>query len=131
MTTPFWCLLVVVFIPYVLAGVGGYFRGKEFGDADNKDPRAQAAKLEGTGRRAYAAQANAWEATAVFTAAVVTAHLAGVSPESAAAWTIAFVAARVLHAIFYIMDQDKLRSGSFMVGLVCVIALFVKAAGAS
>ena len=128
MTTPFWCLVVVVFIPYALAGTGGYFRGKAFGTADNKDPRAQAAKLEGTGSRAYAAQANAWEATAVFTAAVVTAHVAGVAPESAAPWTITFVVARILHPIFYIMDQDKLRSLSFLAGFVCVIALFVKAA---
>ena len=130
MTTPFWCLLVVVFIPYVLAGTGGYLRGKAFGAADNKNPRAQAAKLEGTGARAYAAQANAWEATTVFTAAVVTAHFAGVSEASAAPWTIAFVVARVLHPIFYLMDQDKLRSISFMAGTVCVIALFVKAANA-
>ncbi|MHA7839306.1 MAG: MAPEG family protein, partial [bacterium] len=110
MTTPFWCLFVVVLLPYVLAGVGGYFRGKEFGDADNKNPRAQAARLEGTGARTYAAQANAWEATAVFTAAVFTAHLAGVPEASAAPWTIAFVVARVLHPTFYILDQDKLRS---------------------
>ncbi len=128
MTTPFWCLFVVVLLPYVLAGVGGYFRGKEFGDADNKNPRAQAARLEGTGARAYAAQANAWEATAVFTAAVFTAHLAGVPEASAAPWTIAFVVARVLHPTFYILDQDKLRSVAFLAGFVCVIALFVKAA---
>jgi uncharacterized MAPEG superfamily protein len=128
MTTPFWCLFVVVLIPYVLAGVGGYFRGKAFGEADNKNPRAQAARLEGPGAHAYAAQANAWEATAVFTAAVFTAHAAGVPAASAAPWTIAFVVARVLHPVFYLMDQDKLRSLSFLAGFVCVIALFVKAA---
>lgn len=130
MTTPFWCLLVVVFLPYVLAGVGGYLRGKEFGIADNKNPRAQAAQLQGTGARAYAAQANAWEATTVFTAAVVVAHLAGVPAASAAPWTIAFVVARVAHPVFYILDQEKLRSFSFLAGFVCVIALFVKAANA-
>ena len=31
MTIPFWCLVVVIFIPFVLAGVGGKFRGDAFG----------------------------------------------------------------------------------------------------
>jgi uncharacterized MAPEG superfamily protein len=38
------------------------------------------------------------------------------------------VVARVLHAIFYIQDIDKGRSIAFLGSLVCVIALFVKAA---
>jgi len=128
MTTPFWCLLVVVFLPFVLAMVGGYYRGQQSGGGDNKNPRVQAARLEGAGARAYAAQANAWEALAMFTAAVMVAHLTGVPPAEAAPWAIGFVVARLLHPIFYIIDQDKLRSGSFMLGLVCIIALFVKAA---
>jgi uncharacterized MAPEG superfamily protein len=130
MTTPLWCLLVVVFLPYVSAFTAGYFRGKQFGTADNKNPRAQAAQLEGTGARIYAAQANAWEATTVFTAAIVTAHLAGVPEASAAPWAIAYVVTRILHPIFYAMDQDKLRSVAFLAGFVCVIVLFVKAANA-
>ena len=128
MTTPFWCLLVVVFIPLVLAAIAGYHRGQQFDVADNKNPRAQAAQLQGTGARAYAAQANAWEALMMFTAAVMIAHLAGVPASEAAPWTIGFVVARLLHATFYIIDQDKLRSASFLLGLVCIITLFVKAA---
>ena len=55
MTTPFWCLAAACLIPYVLAGVGGYFRLQQFGSTDNKNPRLQTAKLEGTGARAAAA----------------------------------------------------------------------------
>lgn len=128
MTTPFWCLVVVIFIPFVLAGIGGSFRGKAFGTADNKNPRAQAAKLEGVGARVYAAQENAWEAAIMFTVAILTTHLAGLPATEATPWAIAFVGARVAHAFFYIKDLDKLRSLSFLVGLVCIIALFVKAA---
>ena len=128
MTTPFWCLLVVVFIPFVLGPLGGYYRGQFFDRVDNKNPRAQAAQLEGAGARAYAAQANAWEALAMFTAAVMIAHLSGVPAEEAAPVTIAFVVARLLHPIFYIIDQWQLRSASFFVGLICIITLFVKAA---
>ena len=128
MTTPFWCVLIVLLLPLPLAFVGGYFRGKAFGTADNKNPRAQAAKLEGPGARAYAAQANAWEAAILFPAAVLTTHAAGLPAEAAAPWAIAFVAFRVLHGIFYIQDIDKARSLAFMGGMICIIALFVKAA---
>ena len=71
MTTPLWCLVIVAILPFVLSFSGGYFRMRQLGSIDNKHPRLQAAKLEGVGARAYAAQANAWEALAYFMAAVV------------------------------------------------------------
>ena len=46
----------------------------------------------------------------------------------AAPWTIAFVVFRVLHAVFYLADIDKARSVAFIGGMVCIVALFVKAA---
>jgi uncharacterized MAPEG superfamily protein len=128
MTIPFWCLVIIVFVPIVLAGLGVRYRGQEFGTADNKHPRLQAQQLTGVGARAYAAQANAWEALAMFSVAVLVSHLAGVTAAEAAPWTIGFVVVRLLHAVFYITDQDKLRSGAFLVGMVCIVALIVKAA---
>ena len=128
MTIPFWCVLAVLLLPLVWAFTGGYYRGKAFGTADNKNPRAQAAKLEGPGARAYAAQANAWEAAILFSAAILTTHAAGLSAAAATPWAIAFVVFRILHGIFYVQDIDKARSGAFMGGMVCIIALFVKAA---
>lgn len=128
MTIPFWCLVVVIFIPFVLAGIGGSYRGKAFGTADNKNPRAQAAKLEGVGARVYAAQENAWEAAIMFSVAILTTHLAGLAPAEATPYAIAFVVLRVVHAVSYIKDIDKLRSLSFLLGVVCLITLFVKAA---
>jgi uncharacterized MAPEG superfamily protein len=128
MTIPFWCVLAVLLLPLFLAFAGGYYRGKAFGTADNKNPRAQAAKLEGPGARAYAAQANAWEAAILFSATVLTTHAAGLPAEAAAPWTIAFVAFRILHGVFYIQDIDKARSLAFLGGIVCIVALFVMAA---
>ncbi|MBY0400815.1 MAPEG family protein [Myxococcota bacterium] len=128
MTTPFWCVLAVLLLPLFLAFAGGYFRGKAFGAADNRNPRAQAAKLEGPGARAYAAQANAWEAAILFSATILTTHAAGLSAEAATPWALAFVAFRILHGIFYIQDLDKARSLSFIGGMVCIVTLFVKAA---
>jgi uncharacterized MAPEG superfamily protein len=126
MTTPFWCLLVAVLIPYVLAGVGGYLKTQQFGSLDNEHPRDQAAQLEAgsAGRRAVAAQQNAWEALAVFTAAVVVAHLAGASEGSAATAAIVFVVARIAHASCYVAGLATARSLSFLVATVSCLWLF-------
>lgn len=130
MTTPFWCLLVVVLLPYVLTGVSGYYRGKQFGTVDNNQPRRQAAQLEGAGARAWAAQSNAWEALGVFAPAVFVAHLAGADPGSSAAASLVFVLARIAHPIAYIADVAPVRSLSFLVGLGSCLWLFGLAARA-
>lgn len=126
MTTPLWCLVVLVLIPYLLSFAGSYYRMSQLGALDNEHPRQQAATLEGAGARIYAAQANAWEALGFFTAAVVVLHLA--NPEAARGATAAnlslgFLATRVLHPILYVANQGMLRSAVFMVGLVCGFGL--------
>jgi uncharacterized MAPEG superfamily protein len=129
MTTPFWCLLVVVFIPYVLSTITGYVRVRQFGTLDNKNPRAQAAQLEGVGARLVAAQQNAWEALAVFSAAVIVAHVTGADPDKSATAAIVFVCARVVHAVAYATNVDVVRSISFLVGAACALWLFLLAGG--
>jgi uncharacterized MAPEG superfamily protein len=128
MTLPFWCLLVVVLMPIALALAGGYFKTQQFGAIDNKNPRAQAAQLQGTGARVNAAQQNAWEALAMFAPAVLVAHVAGASATWSGVAAVVFVAARVAHAYFYIADIDKARSLAFGVALLCVLWLFGLAA---
>lgn len=127
MTTPLWCLVIVALLPFLLSFSGGYFRMRQLGAIDNKHPRQQVAKLEGVGARAYAAQANAWEALAVFTAAIVVLHLA--NPEvargsTAANLSLVFLATRVAHPIAYLANQDLVRSLVFLVGLGCVFGIF-------
>ena len=124
MTTPFWCLLVAIFLPYVLSGTAAYYKKQQFGSVDNNHPRAQSAALEGAGARAVAAQANAWEALLVFGLAVVVAHLAGVDPADATLPCTIFIGARVLHGVCYIADLAPLRSLSFLVATVCCLWLF-------
>ncbi len=130
MTTPFWCLFIVAMIPYVLAGLGGYFKIQQFGKLDNNHPRIQAADLRGIGARAYAAQMNAWEAVALFAAAVLVAHLAGADPRLSAMASVIFVIARLVHPILYISNLASFRTGVFTVGLLCSFWLFVLAARA-
>lgn len=130
MTTPFWCLLIVAVLPYLLANLGGYFKFQQFGNLDNNHPRLQAARLEGIGARALAAQMNAWEALSVFSAAVFMAHLAHADPEASATAAKVFVATRIAHPAFYLADIAPARSAVFLVGLGALGRLFYLAATA-
>ena len=97
MTVPFFCLFLVVIMPYLLAPVGAFFKTRQLGTYDNKDPRAQGLRLEGAGARAVAAQANAWEAVAVFSAAVIVNHLKGTAdPGMSALFAQGFVADKLV-----------------------------------
>jgi uncharacterized MAPEG superfamily protein len=131
MTTPFWCLLIAIFLPYILAGITVYFKNQQFEEVDVKNPRQQSLELKGQGARANAAQQNAWEALTVFAAAVIVAHLAGADAGYSAIAAIVFLVARILHPVFYITDNQPLRTASFVVGFGCCIWLFVLAAMAA
>jgi len=130
MTTPFWCLLVAILLPYVYSTLGGYYRVQQFGTLDNKNPRAQAAALTGVGARVQAAQQNAWEALPVFSAAVFVAHLAGADPHLSSLAALLFIAARIVHGVVYVANLDALRSASFLVGAGACFWLFGLAATA-
>lgn len=128
MTVPFWCLFIATILPIALSWVGGYHRQQQLGSIDNKQPRTQNSQLKDAGARAVAAQKNAWEALAVFTAAVMVAHLTGANAQNAAIAAVVFIVARLLHAVFYLANQDTLRSLSFIIGYGCCVWLFLMAA---
>ncbi|MEO1936373.1 MAG: MAPEG family protein [Myxococcales bacterium] len=124
MSTVLTCLLIGALLPILLSWVGAYFKFQKFGNIDNKNPRFQSAELEGAGARAVAAQQNAWEALAVFTAGVVAYGLQGTGSEIASVLAIVWVISRVLHGILYLANLDSLRTLAFLVGIGCSIALF-------
>ena len=128
MTTPLWCLIIVTVMPLLIAGIGAYLRVQQLGELDTRHPRIQALELRGAAARALAAQQNAWEALAMFTVAVGVAHLAGAAPGTSTMASIAFVVARVVHAVAYISDFAPLRSIAFAAGFGCCIWLVVLAA---
>ena len=130
MTVPFWCVVIVALLPYLLALIGLYFRISQLGGWDNDNPRAQYARLEGAGWRIWSAQLNAWEALGLFTAMVVIAHLAGADPEKSAIAAIAFTITRILHPILYAANLATLRSITVAVGLLCCAYLVYLAATA-
>ena len=131
MTIPLWCLLAGVVLPYVWAGVSVPFRNKQLGALDLAQPRLQAAELTAGGAGAWGAQMNQWEAISVFTAATLMAFMQGV--DASGAWataSIIWIIARVLHGLFYVMQQAVLRVASFVVSLamsVWIIGLAVTA----
>lgn len=110
-------LFAAAIFPIMMAWVCGYFRAKQFGRIDNKHPRIQYAKLDGAGARAVGAQQNAWEALAIYTVVVFIAFVSGLDLHTLTPPALVFIAARVLHPIFYLANMDKLRSLAFLVGL--------------
>ena len=128
MTTPFWCLFVLIFLPYVLSTVGAVVRIKQFGQYDNKQPRVQIALLKGFGARVYAAQQNVWEAMPVFGLAVIVAHLVGADSDKSAMAAVTFIVMRVLHGAAYLANQGIIRSLAFCGAYGCCIWLFILAA---
>ena len=94
---------------------------------DNRDPRAQQAKLEGPARRAHAAHNNSFEAFAPFAAAVLGCELRGANARWTEILALAFVVLRTLYIFAYVGDKPSTRSSIWMLGFGCILGLFVLA----
>ena len=124
MTIPHLCLLIVALLPFpwtLLAKVNARY--------DNHTPRAYLAGLAGWRARAHAAHQNAWEALAMFTAAIVVAGQAGSSNPWINWLAMTFVVMRVLHGVLYVANLASLRSLVWFVGVACVVSMFFVSAG--
>lgn len=126
MSIPLWCLLITALLPFWLAFWGSGIRRREFGHLDNHHPRRQYAQMTGRGARLWAAQQNAWEALALFTAGVVAVQTAGGGWLADIA-SIVFVLSRLGHGLCYAFDLSTLRSAIFVVTFLAVLCLFVTA----
>lgn len=122
MTIAYWCVLAVILLPYVWFG---FFAGRVGGARDNNQPRAVLASAEGVALRALGAHQNSFEASIGFIAAVIIAHLAHAPQARIDVLALIFVAARILHGVFYLAGLGALRSLAFGIGMVCTIGLFV------
>jgi len=127
MSLPLWCLLVTSLLPFWLAFWGSAVRRREFGRLDNHHPRQQYARMKGRGARLWAAQQNAWEALALFTAGVVACEVSGGGGWLAGTASVVFVLARIAHGICYAHDLPTLRSSIFVVSFLAVLCLFATA----
>jgi uncharacterized MAPEG superfamily protein len=120
MTTALWCLMIATVLPIVCTGIAKW----GFEGFDNHRPREWLAKQSGWRARANAAQANSWEALAIFTAAVLTAHLVEAPQPRIDLLALVFTAARVAYIVCYVADLATLRSLVWLVGLGASLALF-------
>jgi uncharacterized MAPEG superfamily protein len=120
MTTALWCLMIAAVLPIVCTGIAKW----GFDGFDNRRPREWLAKQSGWRARANAAQANSWEALAIFTAAVLTAHLVEAPQPRVDLLALVFIAARVAYIACYVADQASLRSLVWLIGLGASFALF-------
>jgi uncharacterized MAPEG superfamily protein len=87
-------------------------------------PRQWLAKQIGFRARANAAQANLFESLPLFFAAVIIAQMRGTSQATVDLLALAFVASRVTYLICYVANWSTARSIVWLVGIVCVIAIF-------
>ncbi len=125
-TTAYWCVLIAALLPYVWTVTAKASGGERF---DNNNPRAWLARQKSPRTaHANAAQMNAFEAFPAFAAGVILAQMAGVEHSLIALLALVFIAARILHGVFYIADRALLRSAVWFIGLASVVALLGSAA---
>jgi uncharacterized MAPEG superfamily protein len=118
------CLMIVALMPFFWTVLA-----KSTPKYDNVNPRQYLGNLKGWRQRAWHAHLNCWEALALLIAALVTAWHAGVPAARIDELATIFVAARVLHGLFYLANIAVLRTLVWFVGVICVVMLF-SAAGA-
>jgi uncharacterized MAPEG superfamily protein len=122
MTIAYVCVLVMGLMPYVAAGIAK----KGFEQYDNSMPRQWLAKQTGFRARANAAQANLFESLPLFFAAVIIASIANAPQAKLDLLAIGFVIARVAYLICYVANWPTARSIVWLIGLACVIAIFLQ-----
>ncbi|WP_413167523.1 MAPEG family protein [Capilliphycus salinus ALCB114379] len=111
---------VLVYLPFLLVAYGRLQAGY-----DMSAPRAMFDKLPPFAQRATWAHQNSFEAFMLFSAAALCAYVTGQDSQLAAVCAIAFVVARLLYSVFYILNIPLARSLMFAVGSTCITILFV------
>lgn len=131
MTPAFWCIVIAIFMNYLLAGLGGWLTTQQTGRLDIRYPRLQAQSLTGMAARVNAAQANSWEILTAFACSVFIAHLAGVPASQSALPAYLFIASRILYCACYTFNLIPWRTVVFVVGIFACLWLIKMAASYS
>ncbi len=125
MTTAYWCVLIIIVLPYLLVAIA---RLPGLTLERNLIPRLVSEEFSGFKQRTYWAHMNALEIIAPFSAAVIIAHLTSVSQATVDTLALTFIAFRIAHALSYMANLGVLRTIMFGGGMICIVVLFVKAA---
>ncbi len=111
--------VILAYFPYLFVAVGRAQVGY-----DLSAPRAMLDKLPAYAQRATWAHQNSFEALIIYTAAATMAYVTKVDSPWAAKAAIAFLIARLLFSVFYILDIPPARSLMFVIGSTASITLF-------
>ncbi len=119
-TVAYWCVLIAAVLPILCAMLAkrGSFRAQ-----DNHHPRAWAARQTDWRARAYAAQANSFEALPFFIGAVVIAHQLGAAQTGLDLLAFAFVMLRILYILMYVGDLPTARSAMWTGAFLANVAI--------
>ena len=111
---------LLIYVPHT---IGGAIRGRMEGGYDNRNPRAQQAKLTGLGARSVGAHQNGFETFTPFVAGAILASFRGVDPMVANGISVAWILARSGYIGFYLGDIHVARSVMWVLQIVCSFAL--------
>jgi uncharacterized MAPEG superfamily protein len=112
---------VLVYLPFLLVAYGRLQAGY-----DTSAPRAIFDKLPSYAQRATWAHQNSFESFGLFAAAALMAYVTQVDSASAAYAAIAYLVARLLFSLFYILNLPLLRSLMFGIGSVAIVTLMLQ-----
>ena len=124
MDFPITSILIAGAMPWICTGIAK--AGQK--NYDNHNPREWLAKQTGYRARANAAQANCFEAFPLYAVGVLLAMLSDVEMDQVELCASIFILARVAYVAFYLMDNDKMRSLAWLVGVASTVALYVSSA---
>jgi uncharacterized MAPEG superfamily protein len=116
-------IVVAAFLVYVPFLVVAY--GRQQVGYDKAAPRAMFDKLPPYAQRATWAHQNSFESFMLFAAAALMAYVTGVNSSLALGAAIAYVIARLLFSVFYILNIPTVRSLMFGIGSLCIGTLMV------
>jgi uncharacterized MAPEG superfamily protein len=126
LTTPATLLVSIalaaalIYLPYLLVAFGRFQVGFDMGA-----PRASFDKLPDYAKRANWAHQNSIETFPPYAAAALMAYVTQQNTGAVAHWALAFVAARFLFSVFYIINFPIGRSLMFGIGSAATISLMI------
>lgn len=109
----------LVYLPYIVVAFGRVSIGY-----DMSSPRAMFDRLPDYAKRATWAHQNSFETFALFAAAALTAYVTNVASDKTSFYVLAFLVARLLFSLFYILDLPWLRSPMWAISMICIGSLF-------
>jgi uncharacterized MAPEG superfamily protein len=123
MTVALWCLFAAAILHPVSKFPLSVAQAREGRGYDNNNPREQQARLTGWGARARAVHLNQIESFPLFAAGVLVATVAAPKGGTVDCLALAYVAARLLYPVLYLMNVGALRSLVWSVGYGASLAL--------